>query len=83
MIFHDGREMTSEDVVFSFGPERLTGDDAPGKPMVRRYWISLDSVEAVDKYTVRFKTTYEDPIFLQRLDVADHFQGCLSRSRKL
>jgi len=67
VIFHDGREMTSEDVVFSFGPERLTGEQAPGKPMVRRYWVSLDSVEAVDKYTVRFKTTYEDPIFLQRL----------------
>lgn len=67
VIFHDGREMTSEDVVFSFGPERLTGENAPGKPMVRRYWVSLDSVEAVDKYTVRFKTTYEDPIFLQRL----------------
>ena len=67
VIFHDGREMTSEDVVFSFGPERLTGETAPGKPMVRRYWVSLDSVEAVDKYTVRFHTTYEDPIFLQRL----------------
>jgi peptide/nickel transport system substrate-binding protein len=67
VIFHDGREMTSEDVVFSFGPERLTGEEAPGKPMVRRYWVSLGSVEAVDKYTVRFHTTYEDPIFEQRL----------------
>ncbi|QQR38080.1 ABC transporter substrate-binding protein [Devosia rhizoryzae] len=67
VIFHDGREMTSEDVVFSFGPERLTGEEAPGKPMVRRYWVSLEGVEAVDKYTVRFTTTYEDPIFLQRL----------------
>ena len=65
--FHDGREMTSDDVVFSFGPERLTGEKAPGLPMVRRYWVSLDHVEAVDKYTVRFYTTYEDPIFLQRL----------------
>ena len=65
--FQDGREMTSEDVVFSFGPERMTGEKAPGLPMVRRYWVSLDHVEAVDKYTVRFYTKYADPIFLQRL----------------
>jgi peptide/nickel transport system substrate-binding protein len=65
--FHDGREMTSEDVVFTFGPERLTGKDAPGEPMVRRYWVSLDSVKAVDKFTVRFQTKYQDPIFEQRL----------------
>lgn len=65
--FHDGNEMTSEDVVFSFGPERLTGQQAPGFPMVRRYWVSLDKVEAVDPYTVRFTTRYQDPIFEQRL----------------
>ncbi len=39
-------EITAEDVAFSFGPERLTGDQAPGKPMVRRYWVSLGKVEA-------------------------------------
>jgi peptide/nickel transport system substrate-binding protein len=65
--FHDGSEITAEDVAFSFGPERLTGDQAPGKPMVRRYWVSLGKVEAVDRYAVRFTTTYEDPIFEQRL----------------
>lgn len=65
--FHDGNEMTSEDVVFSFGPERLTGEKAPGFPMVRRYWVSLDKVEAVDRYTVRFYSKYQDPIFEQRL----------------
>ncbi len=65
--FHDGREMTADDVLFTFGPERMTGEKAPGHPMVSRYWASLDSLEAVDTYTVRFHTTYEDPIFLKRL----------------
>lgn len=65
--FHDGNEMTAEDVVFSFGPERLTGQGAPGLPMVRRYWVSLDKVEAADRYTVRFTTKFQDPIFEQRL----------------
>ena len=65
--FHDDSEITAEDVAFSFGPERLTGEQAPGKPMVRRYWVSLGKVEVVDRYVVRFTTTYEDPIFEQRL----------------
>ena len=65
--FHDDTEITAEDVVFSFGPERLTGDKAPGRAMVRRYWVSLDKVEQVSKYVVRFTTKYEDPIFEQRL----------------
>jgi peptide/nickel transport system substrate-binding protein len=65
--FHDNSEMTADDVVFSFGPERLTGEKAPGRPMVRRYWVSLDKVEKVSPYVVRFTTKYEDPIFEQRL----------------
>lgn len=65
--FHDNTEMTADDVVFSFGPERLTGEKAPGRPMVRRYWVSLDKVEKTGPYVVRFTTKYEDPIFEQRL----------------
>jgi peptide/nickel transport system substrate-binding protein len=36
--FHDGRTMTAEDVVFSFGPERMfgTGEVAPGTPLFQR-----------------------------------------------
>jgi peptide/nickel transport system substrate-binding protein len=29
--FHNGDEMTAEDVVFSFGPERMFGTGAPGQ----------------------------------------------------
>ena len=67
VIFHDGREMTAEDVAFSFGPERLLNKDAPGYPVYRTNFTSLDHVEVVDPLTVRFITKFQDPIFLQRL----------------
>ncbi|MBB4264036.1 ABC transporter substrate-binding protein [Bradyrhizobium sp. CIR3A] len=28
--FHDGQELTAEDVVFTFGPERMLAKDSPG-----------------------------------------------------
>ncbi|BBK44931.1 ABC transporter substrate-binding protein [Allostella vacuolata] len=74
--FHNGDEMTAEDVAFSFGPERMFGPagggggdqklftgvvagdtkDLPPEviAVARRFWPSLDRVEIVDKYTVRF-----------------------------
>ncbi|MEQ9914270.1 ABC transporter substrate-binding protein [Pectobacterium polaris] len=67
VIFHDGREMTAEDVAFSFGPERLTDPKAPGYPTYLTNFSSLDHVEVVDPNTVRFVTKFKDPILLQRL----------------
>jgi len=32
--FHDGREMTVDDVMFSFGDARLTASNAPGKAIM-------------------------------------------------
>ncbi len=79
--FHNGDEMTAEDVVFTFGPERMFGKgggaadqklftgvvagdtkDLPPEVMAvaRRFWPSLDRVEAVDKYTVRFVNKQPD-----------------------
>jgi peptide/nickel transport system substrate-binding protein len=77
--FHDGDEMTADDVVFTFGPERMFGagydsassrtlfttvlsrDNIEGKTLpaevigiAKRLWPSLERVEAVDRYTVRF-----------------------------
>jgi peptide/nickel transport system substrate-binding protein len=77
--FHNGDEMTADDVVFTFGPERFFGenydnksdktlfttvlarDSIEGKKLpaetvgiAKRIWPSLEKVEAVDKYTVRF-----------------------------
>jgi peptide/nickel transport system substrate-binding protein len=83
--FHNGDEMTSEDVVFTFGPERMFGenydsgsnktlfttvmarDSIEGKKLpaevpgiAKRVWPSLEKVEAVDKYTVRFVNRVPD-----------------------
>jgi peptide/nickel transport system substrate-binding protein len=67
VIFHDGREMTADDVVFSFGPERLTGKDAPGHAALIAFLPTLDSVEKVDERTVRLTTKSPDPAFDKRL----------------
>ena len=83
--FHNGEEMTSEDVVFTFGPERMFGtdydnssnktlfttvmarDSIEGKKLpaevlgiAKRVWPSLEKVEVVDKYTVRFVNRVPD-----------------------
>jgi len=64
--FHNGETLTAEDVVFTFSPERLTGDEA-AIPEGKAYFGVLESVEAVDPLTVRFTTRTPDPIFEQRL----------------
>ena len=83
--FHNGDEMTADDVVFTFGPERFFGegydnksdktlfttvlarDSIEGKKLpaevvgiAKRTWPSLEKVEAVDKYTVRFVNRVPD-----------------------
>ncbi len=66
VIFHNGDEMTAEDVAFTFGPEHMFGKgdaNATGEGReppaaavanIKSLWPSLEKVEAVDKYTVRF-----------------------------
>ncbi|MCW8175220.1 ABC transporter substrate-binding protein [Verminephrobacter aporrectodeae] len=89
--FHNGDEMTAEDVAFSFGPEHMFAATAPlragqetrtiqtdasatGAPpagkalelphevpaVARRLWPSLERVQVVDKYTVRFVNAVPD-----------------------
>lgn len=70
--FHDGTEFTSEDVVFTFSPERLTGKDSV-IPDGRPYFGHLEKVEAIDKYTVRFTTKEPDPVLDQRLTTYGSF----------
>lgn len=64
--FHNGDELTSEDVAYTFRDGRLWGDKAQipgGKP----YFGVLASVEPIDRYTVRFKTKVPDVLLEQRL----------------
>ncbi len=64
--FHNGDELTAEDVVYTFRDGRLRGDKAQipgGKP----YFGILADVTAIDPYTVRFTTKVADVLLEQRL----------------
>jgi peptide/nickel transport system substrate-binding protein len=83
--FHNGDELTAEDVVFTFGADRMFGTDyvsGPSKTLftsvlirdsvegkklppevvavAKRNWPSLEKIEIVDKYTVRFVNVTPD-----------------------
>ena len=61
--FHDGTPFNAQAVKAYF--DRLLG---PEKPNRSSRWVPyLDSVEVVDDNTVRFKTKFPDPFFLNRL----------------
>lgn len=64
--FHNGDELTSEDVAFTFREGRMWGDK-PEIPEAKAYFGILAACEAVDKYTVRFKTRGPDVLLEQRL----------------
>lgn len=61
--FHDGKEMTSKDVKFTF--DRLR-DEKIGAATVALY-KNVVSIEATDDYTVVFKLTNPNPDFLKDL----------------
>lgn len=62
--FHRGYgELTAEDVKFTF--ERLL--DPETKARYPDFFKSIESIEVVDDYTVRFKLKYLDPAFLTYL----------------
>lgn len=64
--FHNGDEMTAEDVEFSFSRARLWGPQS-AVPNGRRLWTNIKWVEVVDPYKVRFHLNAPDPIFEQKL----------------
>jgi len=64
--FHNGSELTADDVLFTFSPERLWGKKSV-IPNGRRYFGHLDRVEKIDPYTVRFVTKEPDLVFEHRL----------------
>jgi peptide/nickel transport system substrate-binding protein len=65
--FHDGSVLTADDVVFSFGPERLLGEKAPGWPAARSFWVNLARVEKAGDLTVRFVMKENDILLEQRI----------------
>lgn len=64
--FHNGDELTAEDVMFTFSAERLWG---PKSAVVegRAYFGHLEKVEKIDDYAVRFVTKEPDLVFESRL----------------
>lgn len=64
--FHNGDELVSDDVVFSFMPGRIVGY-RPILPGARSRIGPIKFAYPVDKYTVRIVTEVPDPAFLQRM----------------
>ncbi len=64
--FHNGDELTSEDVAYTFRDGRMWGEKAQ-IPGGRPYFGILAAVEPIDRYTVRFRTKAPDVLLEQRL----------------
>ena len=64
--FHNGDVLDAEDVVFTFGEGRLWGTK-PSIPEGPAYFGVLESVEALDANTVRFRTRVPDVLLEHRL----------------
>lgn len=64
VTFQNGEACTAEDVVFTF--DRIL-DPGYGDGTIRTLFSTIQSVTALDEYTVRFVTTTPDAVFLQRL----------------
>ena len=60
--FHDGRELTAEDVRFSFERARTHPESNVGS-----YLVAIDHVTVVDRYTIEVTTTRPYPILLNKL----------------
>jgi peptide/nickel transport system substrate-binding protein len=58
--FHDGSELTAEDVAFTLGPDRLWGPK-PFEPRGKTFTAGFVRVEAKGKYTVEIETAAIDP----------------------
>jgi len=64
--FHNGDEMTSDDVVFSLNPPRGYGN----QPLIggsRRFMMTVSHIVPVDRYTVRVVSKKPDLLLEQRL----------------
>lgn len=68
--FHNGAELTAEDVVFSFSPGRIGQNDAAlgdaGAVVSKPFLGGIESVEAINTYTVRITMQKDDALILQR-----------------
>lgn len=61
--FHNGDEMTAEDVAFTFSRQRR---ESEGPVRLSQFFSNVEKAEAVDDFTVRVTMTDVDPIIEQR-----------------
>ena len=86
--FHDGKELTSEDLAFSF---RAISKTDYRKALKKEALRSIKYIKVVDKYTVDFYLTRKDPIarrFIYLLKVLpkhiyEPFEGSDEKARKI
>ncbi|AEG58239.1 ABC transporter substrate-binding protein [Sinorhizobium meliloti] len=76
--FHDGEELTADDVSFTFGPERMLKKNAPGYGVGQITFPSMAEVKVIDRHTVEFVTKAPDPVFPKRL--TSYGGGIVSKS---
>ena len=65
VLFHNGQEMTAEDVAFSLSADRMWGEE----PLARRgrsFMRNTVRVEATGPYTVEIETGFPDPVYIRR-----------------
>ncbi len=66
--FHDGEELTADDVAWAFSAERLTLEGGTGKKavVVKPFLGNVAGAEVIDTYKVRIKMKKDDALILQR-----------------
>ena len=62
VLFHDGRELTARDVLFSFERARRAPTSEIGS-----YLVAIEKVLALDPHTVEITTRRPDPILLNKI----------------
>ena len=84
--FHNGQEVTAEDVAYTFSEERLWGDEAiKSIPNGRNFSPDWDEPEIVSKYQVRLRTknaVLPDREVRRVLDRVGRSRRLLRRSRR-
>ncbi len=78
--FHNGEEMTAEDVAFSFGSERLFHKER-GWTLAQMYLGNLEPPEVIDRYTVRIRSKIPD--FLLEKRFANYMSEIISKKALL
>lgn len=64
VTFHNGEAFNADAVKFTF--DRLLGDEGAKGPQ-RSNYVSIDSVEVIDEFTVDFHLVAPDPVLLTKL----------------